>query len=372
MAFVKFVRGVYANYQANTTHKDAIYFATDEQRIYLNGQPYGGGSDKVVTNVALNDQETGIIISFTEGANAELLFPVASSDNVSKKGLLSWSDLQSVKYTSALPDDLTTPNAVGGIGKGTTVADLKEKTLSQIVDDLLFPEVNPTITEPSASIALASGFSSNGVYEIGANAPVSGTNVKGTANLGKITVPGKADMNRAGEKTGETYYYGSTGTNETLPDKITAGTMQYRYKFDYSAGPQPLTSKGNNYGSPLAAGSKISAVVTIYGTYPYFSNGAQASTTNNELSSLPSTAVDNTKFTSLVRIDNNTQIAAKFASEAATGIKAKLYVPATKKVTSVKAMNALTGKFDVDFTEWEMLSNAVSQTVQGQTVSYKV
>ena len=46
--------------------------------------------------------------------------------------------------------------------------------------------------------------------------------------------------------------------------------MNYYYKVYYAEGPQPKDSKGNNYGSPLAAGSKTSSAVAIYGVYKYY------------------------------------------------------------------------------------------------------
>jgi hypothetical protein len=57
-------------------------------------------------------------------------------------------------YNTKLDDALKTPNAVGGIPAGTTVESLKNKTLVQIVDDLLFPTVvreliYPTLTYTS-------------------------------------------------------------------------------------------------------------------------------------------------------------------------------------------------------------------------------
>ena len=51
----------------------------------------------------------------------------------------------SLMYTSELPDELTTPEKHGGLAKGTKVSDLEKKTLSQIFDDILFEEIQPTV-----------------------------------------------------------------------------------------------------------------------------------------------------------------------------------------------------------------------------------
>ena len=42
MAQLKFYRGLKANYVAETTHKDGIYFATDTNEILMNGKAYTG------------------------------------------------------------------------------------------------------------------------------------------------------------------------------------------------------------------------------------------------------------------------------------------------------------------------------------------
>lgn len=42
MAQLKFYRGLKANYVAETTHKDGIYFATDTNEILMNGRAYTG------------------------------------------------------------------------------------------------------------------------------------------------------------------------------------------------------------------------------------------------------------------------------------------------------------------------------------------
>lgn len=50
------------------------------------------------------------------------------------------------EYQTNLSDDTTVPNSVGGIDKGTTVSELKGKTLSEIIDVLLFPSyVRPLV-----------------------------------------------------------------------------------------------------------------------------------------------------------------------------------------------------------------------------------
>jgi hypothetical protein len=374
---VRFYRGLKASYDATTTHANGIYFATDVGQILMNGVEYGGDSDKKVANVELNTQANGIVITYTDTTSTTLLFGKASTvvDGLMAKEDKEKVDSLSTTYNSNMPDDLQVTDNHGGIKKGVTAGELKTKTWAQLMDDILFPTVQPTVNAPSASVALSNGFSNNGIYEIGAAAPAAGTSVKGSFNRGTVTVIGQPNKNRAGALIEDESYVATGAGSQELPEKIVLGAMTYKYHAAYGEGDELVDSKGNKATvtpNPLSAGSIDSSNVTIYGTYPYFSNGVMASTSSNELSSLPASFVDNAKFGSLIRIDNNIQIAAKFASEAEHSTKARLYVPATKKVTAVKAMNALTGKFDVDFTAWEMLADTVNQTVQGTEVAYKV
>ena len=57
----------------------------------------------------------------------------------------------------------------------------------------------------------------------------------------------------------------SSSKVESLPGKVVAGAMDYYYRAAYAEGPQPKDSKGNNYQTPLAAGSVDSGKITVTG-----------------------------------------------------------------------------------------------------------
>lgn len=89
--------GPYKDKYFKSTYLDCLYFATDSREILMNGKPYNG-------------------------------------------------DI----YDTIMDDSLEMPNNVGGILKGTTVADLKNKTHNQLFDDILFPTILPTISPTNA------------------------------------------------------------------------------------------------------------------------------------------------------------------------------------------------------------------------------
>lgn len=183
------------------------------------------------------------------------------------------------EYESAISDKtLTTPNAVGGIAKGTKVSDLEGKTFSEMFDDLLFPTVNPEFTAPTASIAFKSYSSTQ---EVGATGPTSANFTTGY-NAGEIKLNGVKQANRGGalNSTNSFIYVNGSTSNKTLPTKVTLGSTTFKYRAAYNEGPQPKNNKGGNYGSPLAAGTVDSSAITLNGTYPWYASTSSATSAN--------------------------------------------------------------------------------------------
>ena len=154
MAKVKFFRGSKSSYDATRKHLDAVYFAQDTSEILMNGKVYGIDGTlaeklkKSLVSVELGDNGS---IQFTDANGDQHTITIATATS-QQAGLMSAADktkLDSIDdtlsanlmYTSELPDELTTPEKHGGLAKGTKVADLEKKTLSQIFDDILFEEI---------------------------------------------------------------------------------------------------------------------------------------------------------------------------------------------------------------------------------------
>lgn len=280
-----------------------------------------------------------------------------------------------LKYASNMPDELTTPNAVGGVAKGLTAGSLKDKTYGQIIDMILFPELNPTVVAPSASISLKSPFTNNGIYEVGATAPTTSDFTTGL-NRGTGTVAGQTTKNRAGELiASESFvYYGGSPSNTTLPTVVALGSMKYNYHAAYKEGDVLVTSYGNKASSvtpnPLPKGAVNSSEVVIYGTYPYFCNGASAKTGVSDVETVfPSAPADGTKLP--LQKWTDALIGAKFAPESETGVRLTFDFPATKNVTKVEFMNTVSGKWEVFGSDKYTIANTSNKTIQGASVVYK-
>jgi len=204
-------------------------------------------------------------------------------------------------YNTSLDPTLATPEKVGGITGGTTVASLTGKTLVGIIDDLLFPTVLPTYTIPT--IAISSPIST--VQEVGSSiSPV-------------LTLDGV--KNDAAAYTLLNILRGATTISTTLSPTILSATNvpdqfgytnpnnpNYRYRLIYtdtgyvipatvSTSPSSTQYKGNGtYGAGLAKQNNknvtdtrtplirninvpqsgdagfTSNIITISGYYPYF------------------------------------------------------------------------------------------------------
>lgn len=279
-----------------------------------------------------------------------------------------------ISYTTDLPDSLVVPQTIGGIKSGTKVSDLEGSTISQMFDNLLFPEVQPTIQAPSAAIYFKDTFSSNGVYEVGTTAPIA-ANFNTSFNRGTCTVVGQANKNRAGNlDSGNSFiYYGGSTSTKTLPTKVTLGTMQYNYHAAYAQGDTLVTSKGNKASvtpNPLLAGSVNSSNLTIFGTYPYYCNGQSASSSSGD-SNFPTSATPDTKLPLYKWTD--ILVGAKFASEAATGTRMQFMYSSRKKVTKVEFYNSISGKWEtLDTSNYNVKSGTKTYSVQGTNETYNI
>lgn len=176
--------------------------------------------------------------------------------------------------------------AAGNIAVG---AKLENLTLQEFAERLLTKEINPTITQPSAAIAI-SGLAA-GLQEIGTQATLSFTS---TFNRGKVAKGwgDKATMNAyySGLPTSYTYTgpslpasaveSTSLTNNQSVADYVvTDGAQSWKVVVAYDAGDyQPITNYGNNYSTKCAAGSKTSNTITITGVYPVYATTADITT----------------------------------------------------------------------------------------------
>lgn len=321
--------GVKANYKPAAEHLDKLYFATDTHELLVNGISYSGG----VSAVSI------------EGTTLKITMVGGSVKTVDLAEIL--------KYKSALADNIATVNALGGIPAGTTVARLKNKTFSQLFDELIFPTVNPTFEAPFASLSLNRISTIQEVGTTGASVPVAAS-FNTVYNPGAIKIAGVKKQDRGGAlKPNESFIYiNNAPASKEFPTEIPEGSIIYKYRAAYAQGPQPLDSKGNNYQTPLPAGTVDSAPITINGVYPYFTNKD-----------------NNGAFAKLALTTSNTLSAVKFKAEGPNKHTFKLPVKYT--LTKVELLNTLSGKYE-NYGVDKFTKRTENIEVQGKQVEYAV
>lgn len=348
---VKFFRGLRASYTYTAENPgnllDALFFATDTGELLLNGKLYGSDGEKV-KDVEFNSITNTFTFTKADGSTVvvnlgdKLLTDTDRTLLDTLSGMFEEGQMN-VTYNSSLDNAIATIDKLGGIAAGTTVSQLSGKTISEVLDTLIFPTIQPTVTAPSASISLKSGVPN--IKEVGSDGYTT-DNFNTTFNRGTIKIGNNLQNQRAGEKSSDVIYAGSE-TNG-IPNKVTAGTTNFYYKVNYADGPAPLDSKGNPAASytALPAGSVTSSALQVYGVYPFYANQVNANVTK-----LPLT--------------KDLTFVVKLAAEGPNKHVFKL--PHT--VTKIEMLNTLSGKYEVYALE-NFTTGTETIAVQGTDVVY--
>lgn len=243
--------------------------------VKINGENFTGDKDIDIKFKTINNQNilgTGNIN--IESGNS---LPIFTEDDKNKvltidevSGAPSW---QPSKGGSGGSSTFTGTAAIdiGGIKVGDS---WDNAPISDVVNAIINPELFPTFVNPTFSFTSTV----NGFKEVG-----SITDITFNVNFsrGSITPQYSAENNyRSGLPT--TYNYnGPVGSeakaNNTLTDtktitgySIAIGNNTFSCSVDYSIGTQPKSSKGNDYNTPLPAGTLAAKSVTITGVYPVY------------------------------------------------------------------------------------------------------
>lgn len=206
----------------------------------------------------------------------------------------------SADYESDMEETMAMPNAVGGFSKGTTVADLQGKSLSQMFDILLFPAVDPSHGTPSVTgFALSS---STSPVELGASVPS-----VSDASFNRATWTNyNNSLPYAGEATSTVYDITINGQSysdkSALPSTFTAlGNQTYKATINYAKGPTPVNNRGEERPSLACAAGSVSATRTVNVTVPWFASTAAATSSNpvvkQSLISWSTSSMDTSSFT---------------------------------------------------------------------------
>lgn len=173
---------------------------------------------------------------------------------------------------SIVGETFTTNITVGGLPSGTTINE--DDTTTSVLKRMLTTVYTPTFTAPSVAI----NWSGSTLKKVGDN--ISAATVTEAFDAGAIMLQGTKQNDRAGAATG--FVLATTGAttnfNETnttgsfsVPalTRDTKGNIVATATVNFAQGPQPKDSNGDDYGTPLPAGS-VTAAKTFEFILPFY------------------------------------------------------------------------------------------------------
>jgi len=180
--------------------------------------------------------------------------------------------------STGIYDGLTPSSiAVGGMSTGTT---LTGRTITSILQEILVPTLNPTLTAPSSTFTISPSAT---IYEVCSQVVFTGTSTfnRGCVNPAYFCISGDGSDKRSGPPISHNYINfnstpttcASTALTNTYimpPHIIGLGFNCVIGNVCHSAGLQPLDSVGNPYCTPLNAGTTCSVFRTVTGIHPWF------------------------------------------------------------------------------------------------------
>ena len=242
--------------------------------VKINGEYFSGDEDIEIKFKTINNQNilgTGNIN--IESGNSLPIFTEYDKNKVltidEASGAPSWQPSKGCSGSSTFTG--TAAIDIGGIKVGDS---WDNAPISDVVNAIINPELFPTFVNPTFSFTSTV----NGFKEVG-----SITDITFNVNFsrGSITPQYSAENNyRSGLPTAYNYS-GPVGSevkaNNTLTDtktitgySIAIGNNTFSCSVDYSIGTQPKSSKGNDYNTPLPAGTLAAKSITITGVYPVY------------------------------------------------------------------------------------------------------
>tara|TARA_B100000902_G_scaffold79076_1_gene83782 strand:+ start:1309 stop:2466 length:1158 start_codon:yes stop_codon:yes gene_type:complete len=229
--------------------------------ITINAQ---GGGAGVVTGLTVNGTSGPSTLDLNTGI---LNIPVYGG------GLGSYTNL------TPTPQPFPGNSPFDNIVAGTT---FNNQTFTQMMDAMLYPTLDPTLTPPSATLTISPAAT---FQEIGASLTVTLT---ATFNQGSIN-PQYTSASNKRSGLPNTYNFNGAGVSPISSNllsqsttsagyTILAGANTWTNSVSYDAGVQPKDSSGGDFDNPLPAGTTSSISRTITGVYPVFATTVNIST----------------------------------------------------------------------------------------------
>ena len=268
-------------------------------------------------------------------------------------------------YTSSLAGSVAMTQTIGGLSSGTTVSSLSNgtKTVSQVLDSLLFPTAFPTYTQPSCSL-------SDNVGNLQTVGDAINITLNTTANRGSINTPWDPGSQGAfaGNVLSAYYSHNSANTNlnvgpgATDIDNVTItnhtvalGSNSWTLVVTFADGADPLDSTGAVVSGAAYVSATKSNSTSFEGVYPIILGTAEGAFVNRSLTSHSS---------------NNVQLSQPYNESATLRHRIKISDAMINSRTVVfQQWNPVSSSYS-DLGASEFSSSAVTETIEGNTVAY--
>ena len=188
--------------------------------------------------------------------------------------------------STALPQNFPGNSPFDNISTGTSFPS-PGKSFQEMMDLMLYPTLFPTLSNPQQQ---SFTLSPNGFREIGEVFSIGAITLTSTFNRGSINPAYGTNGFRSGLPNAYIYTGGgsitspqsstslSNNTSNTVNYTVVSGYNNWTSAISYDQGPQPLDSTGNNFNTPLPAGTTSSITRSIRGVYPTFATTVNIST----------------------------------------------------------------------------------------------
>ena len=367
---------------ADVEHLNFVYdiqdaFTTTSSFVEGAGHDYPAGTNVAIINAGTEsvpvykyDVFTGLLTGYQKKMQYGTL-PVPSVDNLGE--IYQFTGISTVDYTNghfyrviedpdtsgtyiyeevrtqeggagSLGMDITSAIAVGGIDAGT--AYLTGTSYDTLWNDLLNPTLYPTITAPSASIT----GSGDKLLEVGATQNVT---ITIGFNRGSINPAYGTSGYRAGEATGYSLNGGASQGTNSFSEVVSGTNKTFSGTVDYAAGEQPKDSKGNDYGTALAAGSVNTSSLNYDFVNAIWGNVASASTIAK------------------LSLTSKSAKVKQFNYPATTAANPEVFdVPASWTVTTVEVLNSLSNQWETATSQFTVTDTSHNDA-GGTSTAYK-
>lgn len=243
-----------------------------------------------------------------------------------------------------IKDDLDVSKTVGGCVSGMHYEE--GTTLERIFRDMLNPTEYPTFINPSASI-VGSG---NHILETGSSTQIT---IAAILHRGSIDPAYGTSGYRSGPPDKYSFNDGPQTTVDICQETVTEQNNTFNVVIFYEAGEQPKDSKGNDYDSPLPAGSVRSSNLVYEFVDAMWANTASINTIAKL--SLVSKSAGNYIFDFPPQTVANPEV---------------FDIPASWTVGTIQVLNEMSGKYEDCSQEFD-ISNVSHDNAGGVSVAYK-